>query len=364
MCYRKIVSSLSIVGLLLAGGITARAEGPTISGFVDVGYNYNLNGLKNNTLRSFDANANALTLQNAEMVLEGKLESGVSYRADVDYGYDASCIHSAGFVSGGANAQVDLQQAYMSIPLSKVGGSLTVGKFVTLHGAEVIEAKDNFNISRGFLFNYAIPFTHTGMKWDRGWGDRLTTTVGLVNGWDNMQDNNKGKTLHAMASYAPCPKTALTLGGTYGPEQTSPDPVAGSSTEKNSRGLVDTILKLVPSDKLTLLVNHDWGVEEGLAPAGTDTTQNWQGLGVHAQYLLTKSFAVGLRWETLDDEGSRTGAEQVLHSATGTAQYKIDGVTYRLEYRRDMSTQKVFLDSAGLPKDTQDTIGLQMIVGF
>jgi hypothetical protein len=31
---------------------------------------------------------------------------------------------------------------------------------VTYFGAEVIEAIDNPNYSRSFLFNYAIPFTH------------------------------------------------------------------------------------------------------------------------------------------------------------------------------------------------------------
>jgi hypothetical protein len=36
------------------------------------------------------------------------------------------------------------------------------GKFVTLLGYEVIEAPNNLNFSRSFLFSLAIPLTHVG----------------------------------------------------------------------------------------------------------------------------------------------------------------------------------------------------------
>ncbi|MBI4396100.1 MAG: outer membrane beta-barrel protein, partial [Elusimicrobia bacterium] len=256
---------------------------------------------------------------------------------------------------------VDLQQAFFSLPVSWVGGALTVGKFVTLHGAEVIEAKDNFNVSRGLLFNYAIPFSHTGVKWDKGWNEKLASSIGVVNGWDNLQDNTKGKSVHGMASYAFSPALALTVGGTYGPEQTTAVP----SVEKNARGLVDTLVKIVPAEDLTLLLNHDWGVEEGLGAAGpSDTTQNWHGLGVHANYAFTDAFSTALRWETLDDEGSRTGTQQVLNSATATLQQIFSGVITRLEFRRDGSSQKVFVDDNGAPDDAQNTVGFQVIYPF
>jgi hypothetical protein len=339
------------------------AEGPTVSGFVDFGYNYNFNGMTTNTLRTFDANANSLTVQNAEIVVDGKTDKGVAYRVDVDHGFDAANIHSAGYITGAGNTQIDLQQAFVSYPCPWTGGNVTVGKFVTLHGVEVIEAKDNYNISRGLLFNYAIPFTHTGVKYDKGFMDgKLNFAAALVNGWDNMTDNNKGKTVHGMVNVVPHEKVSLTVGGTHGPEQTSP--AGGPSTEKNARSLVDTILKVTATDKLTLIANHDWGVEEGLAPAGTDTTQNWGALGLHANYLFNETCSAALRWETFDDEGSRTGAEQVLNSLTATLQHKKDDVTYRLEYRQDGSSKKPYVDSDGLADDSQSTVGAQVIYSF
>jgi hypothetical protein len=356
---QKVLGAI-VLPLLMVG--VAAAEGPSLSGFVDFGYNYNFNGQTANMLRSFDQKANSFTLQNAEVVVSGKSDKDISYRVDVNYGYDASLIHSAGFTSA-SNLQVDIQQAYISALCPLTGGNFTFGKFVTLHGAEVIEAKDNYNISRGLLFNYAIPLTHTGIKWDKGFMDnKLTTVVGLVNGWDNLQDNNKGKTVHGMVSYAPSSKVALTVGGTHGPEQTA---VAGlPSVEKNARSVVDTILKVVPMDKLTIILNHDWGVEEGLAPAGTDTTQNWAGLAGYVNYAFTDTFSGGFRWETFDDEGSRTGTEQVLNSATFTVQHTMNSVISRLEYRQDGSSKKSFVDDQGMPDDSQSTIAFQVIFPF
>lgn len=282
-----------------------------------------------------------------------------------------------GFFSAGSGGKLDLEQAYVSKPCPLTGGLFTFGKFVTLHGAEVIEAKDNFNISRGLLFNYAIPFTHTGLKYDMGFMEnQLTTTLAIVNGWDNMTDNNKGKTVHGMVGYALSPRVSLNVGGTYGPEQTSPTVPGplGVSTEKNGRSLVDTVLKVTPIDKLTLIANHDWGVEEGLAGSKPGETATWQGLALYGNYAFTEMQSLALRWETLDDDGmTRTGAaigaavadnRIAVNSYTATWQCKMDGLISRLEYRGDSATKKVFVDKDGKATSSQSTVGVQMIFPF
>ena len=49
------------------------------------------------------------------------------------------------------------------------------------------------NYSRGLLFNYAIPFTHTGLMVGYPFSDKVSANFYLVNGWDNFDDNNKGR---------------------------------------------------------------------------------------------------------------------------------------------------------------------------
>lgn len=379
---RKVVGAL-FVSALCATQVLA-AEGPTVSGFVDFGYNYNFNGLSANTYRAFDGQANSFTLQNAEIVVSGKSDSEVSYRVDVDYGQDGSVVNAFdGFAPGN---QVNLQQAFISMPCPLTGGAFTVGKFVTMHGAEVIEAKDNFNYSRGLLFTNAIPLVHTGVKYDKAFMDgKYALSGGIVNGWDASRDNNKGKSFMVQTSVNVIPKVGFILGGMYGPEQASPayTTPGAASTEKNSRSLLDAILKYTPSDKLTLVANYDYGVEEGAAyePTATDdTTANWSGLALMGNYVFTDKYSAALRYENFDDEGSRlvsltdangdgiadgTGnIHQTINSITATFQHKMNDVITRLEYRTDMSSDKVYMKDDGTLDDVENTLGLEFIYAF
>lgn len=357
-----IVWLSGLLGLPLLLSASVLAEGPTVSGYVDVGYNYNFNKMPMNTLRSFDDKSNTITLQSAEVNVAGTLEGGTGYRVDVSYGYDATKTHSTGFDQNNtSNVQTDIQQAYITAACPLTKGTFTIGKFVTPFGAEVIEAKDNYNTSRGLLFGYAIPFTHTGIKYDKSFlENKLSAYLGVTNGWDNTQDNNKGKTILGGVTVAPISMVSLSVGGASGPEQNTATP----SIEKNSRNLVDTLLKVTPTDKLTLVANYDWGVEEGLAGAEGTANQNWQGLAAYANYAVTDNLSGALRWETLDDEGSRTGTNQVLHSTTATLQHKMAGVISRLEYRYDTSSQYVYANKDGMMTKNQKTIGVQFILPF
>ena len=366
------------VALLAAVAAGVRAEGPTVSGFVDVGYNYNQNGQSTNTFRSFDYQSNSVALQNAEIDVEGKMENGVGYRIDMMYGYDAAKVNETeDFSDTATDLQFNLQQAFLTFSCPLTGSAVSLGKFVTPFGYEVVEAKDNYNISRGLLFGYTVPFSHTGVKADKGFMDgKYTATLGLVNGWDNMKDNNDGKTGIAQVGTTVLPKTSILIGGAYGAEQATP--AAGAqSTQGNGRTLVDVIVKMTPIDPLTLVANYDVGQEkmndQDNPNTQMSTTRSYQGLGLHANYQLSDMMSVAGRWETLDDDGEGPSlAEQVLRSETLTVQAKKDGVIYRLEYRADHSTYQnkstneyAFRGDMGdFNRTSQTTIGAQVIVTF
>lgn len=358
---KKVLGSLSAIVLSASILGTAFADGPTVGGFVDFGYNYNFNKQQTNVLRTFDADSNTFTLQSAKITTTGTTKEGVTYRADLMFGKDASVIN---YLNTNAGDEFDFEQAFISFPCPLTNGTVTVGKFVTPFGAEVIEAKDNMNISRGFLFNYAIPLHHTGIKYDKTLGP-VSITAGLANGWDNMKDNNTGKTVLAQFGYQVTPKIKATLGGAYGPEQASGSP----STGKNARSLIDAIVTFNPTDKLSLLANADWGVEEGLAPvSSTNLTQNWQGIAVAGKYAFTDKTSAAVRFENFSDDGSRTalGAPVVLDSITLTLQHMMNGVIYRLEYRGDSSNKKIYTDNSAVAANTknQSTVGAQVIYAF
>jgi hypothetical protein len=135
-----------------------------LSIYLQGGYNFNFRNPDSGTNRQrvFDQEANSFLLDLAQIQFAREApRGGVGYKLKLSFGETAKYIHSAGL--GDPGEAFDLTEAYVNY-VAPLGSGLKVqfGKFVTYHGAEVIEARDNYNYSRSFLFNFAIPFTHTG----------------------------------------------------------------------------------------------------------------------------------------------------------------------------------------------------------
>ncbi len=346
------------------GGLVKALKDITLSGFIDTSYTYNFNGpdSRTNTARVFDTEANNFNLQAAEVVFE-RLPAdsgGAGFRTDLFFGEDAEVITP----TGSTRDQFDLQQAYISLkpPLNfnlPFGNWqwIKIGKFVTMHGAEVIEAKDNWNFTRSLLFGYAIPFTHTGIRAGYQFFDGLSGYLGINNGWDNVKDNNKGKSAEVALAWAASDKLSFNLAGMYGPEQ--------ASNDHSQRGLIDFLATYKPFEKWTFMLNADYGHEEDVVAAGKDGS--WSGVAGYLRYDPISWMSLISRTEFMSDrQGLRivSGTNQDVWEQTLTLElrpYK-DLIT-RLEYRHDESSSKIFTDNQK-SVDSQDTIGLEAIYTF
>ena len=301
-------------------------------------------------------------MQAAEVVFERLPpdSGGAGFRTDLFFGQDAEVITP----TGSTRDQFDLQQAYISLkpPLSfnlPFGNWqwVKIGKFVTMHGAEVIEAKDNWNFTRSLLFGYAIPFTHTGIRAGYQFFDGLSGYLGINNGWDNVKDNNKTKSAEAALAWAASDKLSFNLAGMYGPEQ--------ASNDHSQRGLIDFLVTYKPFDKWAFMVNADYGHEEDVVAAGKDGS--WSGVAGYLRYDPLSWMSLISRTEFMSDrQGLRivSGTMQDIWEQTLTLElrpYK-DLIT-RLEYRHDESSSPIFTDNQSATSH-QDTIGLEMIYAF
>ncbi len=341
-----------------------------VTGSLDVNYNYNFNrpttastaAPATNGYRLFDANANNFNVSLFELAIQNDPTDWFGLRADLDFGRDAATIHSPGL--GGAEF-VDLQQAYATLK-ADIGNGLTfkVGKFVTMHGAEVIESAYNYNASRSFLFNYAIPFTHVGIMASYPFADWLNFDFAIVNGWNAAVDNNNGKSFHTMFTIKPFEKLTWYLGGTFGPE--------ANGVDGQWRTLLDTTLSYAATDALTLALNYDLGRDGALA-AGTGSRgiSDWQGIAAYAHWKPVEKFALSLRGEFYKDDvatlGAPTGstASTKIGEGTLTTHYYIaDGLDLRFEFRHDQGNQASFLKGNGTSKKYQDTIASQLVYSF
>ena len=136
--------------------------------------------------------ANQLSLNMAKLTMSHDPDP-VGFRVDLGFGKAFDGIHSSE-PSGSNGFLRNIEQAYVSVK-SKKGYEADFGQFVTSAGAEVIESKDNWNYSRSILFAWAIPYYHFGLRTILPVSSHFTGGVQVVNGWNNVEDNNTGKTL-------------------------------------------------------------------------------------------------------------------------------------------------------------------------
>jgi hypothetical protein len=249
----------------------------------------------------------------------------------------------------------DAEEVYLQYTLADTGTaldglSIKGGKFVTTAGAEVIEPWLNYNYSRSFLFGLAIPFTHTGVMVSYPITDKITVAGAGIAGWDNVADNNNSPSFLGNVVWNATDMVQVASTVIWGPEQ--------NSKIGNKRTLADLVLTVKPTDKLTLVGNYDYAVEEH---ANIDGNQaRWQGFALIANYQFTDRFSTALRGEWFEDHGgSRTGTRQTLYEGTATAKYLITQHLYgQLEFRRDSGNKKTFEDDSTLGlADGQTTYG-------
>ncbi|MBI3010830.1 MAG: porin [Candidatus Omnitrophica bacterium] len=351
-------------------------QGLQMSGYADVSYQYSFNEPNTATTttgRAFDTEAHGFTPHAFELVLEKPItdEMPFGFRSDLFFGDDAAVFKSTGLGLGGED--FDLQQAYITAR-APIGDGLDfkIGKFVTLLGAEVIESPANWNFSRSFGFFYSIPFTHTGVLASYPllgeWG---STTLGVVNGWDIVDDNNKAKSLIGNITLTPpgLETVTLSINGIHGAER--------ATNNTNKRTVISNVLSWTPIEQLALMADYDYGHESNLTQ-GTSATgfeaANWQGLALYAKYDFTPIWSLAGRWEWFDDKdntrtvltgpGGGTITDIDFYGYTLTSQWKLyEHVLARLEYRHDKADDKVFVRDEGL-SSYQDTVAAEMIYHF
>jgi hypothetical protein len=363
------------------GPSMASILGPlSVTGFVDGGYSYNFEHPHTNAisvlpgnpgtglsgLRAFDSPYSQLSLNAVELILDKPADannSRIGYHVAFGAGNAMNVVGST--EPGGLGYAQYLKEAYGSY-LAPVGKGLQIdfGKFVTQHGAEVIESKDNWNYSRSLLFTYAIPFYHFGLRAKYVFNDKYNFTTYLVNGWNNIVDNNTGKTLGLQFGWNPNKKVSFTQNYMVGPEE--------ANNNKNIRQLWDTELSYAPTARLSFLLNFDYGRGDRFLTYANPVW--WAGGAAYIRYQFNDSYALSTRYEYYNDPFGFTTFTNPstnllptpahINEVTETFERKIHGsFITRLEYRRDMASRPILFKGT-TPVNYQDTLAAGLIYTF
>ena len=339
-----------------------------ITGYIDGSYNYETRNkfTSDNYDRVFDQVPNGLTLQQAATTIAYQPSEGFGGLLNLIAGRDANVIAPYGFkpVSefDSQTIAVDFTQAYLQF----VKGPITVigGRFTTLAGAEQIDPTQNTNFSRSIIF-YSAPDTHTGLRVTYAVNDKLSLIAGINDGWDNIRDWSRRKTVELGMSLTVNPMFSFSIQGYNGQERATPQTSFGPL---GMRTLIDVIATLNATDKLTLIANYDnaWQTNAAL-PTGNNGRAAWSGIAGYANYKFNDKWRTSLRGEIFDDKnGFRTGVRQNWREATLTVGYApIKNLEVRAETRHDFSNVNSFVSSTGVSvSNNQQSYALEGVYKF
>ncbi|TGM81565.1 porin [Leptospira mtsangambouensis] len=228
-----------------------------VGGFIDTYYLYNRN-LPKDTERSFATQAVRNNEFNINLAyLEAKVEEK-KYRGRVafQWGTSVNANYSGEITTekySNQNSVKNIQEAYVGIKIGKVTW-LDAGIFFGNIGHESWISQNNVNYTRAFALDY-VPYYSSGVRLIHHFTDKLSGQVQVLNGWQNITDNNKDKSFGSQIKYLFCPNLILTLNQFVGNE-------APNNERKQMRYYQNTILEWVLSDDISIVGQFDIGAQK------------------------------------------------------------------------------------------------------
>lgn len=296
------------VGGATAADLTTKARDPvpalpswwdtvTITGHVQAGITFNegpSGGINFGHL--FTDKANSPLMNQALLTVQRPLDPKASgydfgFKFQAMYGSDARYTHFLGefdqSISGRNQFDIVEAHALLHLPWLTSGGvDVKVGQYVTLEGAEVIYAPDNALYSHSYIFNFGIPFKHTGIMTTTHVTSLLDVYAGIDTGVNttfgnrfdrfNGGDNNAAVAFHGGIGLNLMGGALTVLATTHiGPENPNVSSVVLAGVHPNSalRYLNDVTIVWKATDKLTLTTDLNYIREDGFNATGGGVAQ-------------------------------------------------------------------------------------------
>lgn len=169
------------------------------------------------------------------------------------------------------------------------GVDVKVGKMVTLEGAEVIDNTGNIFYSHTYIFNFGIPFNHTGALATIHATKDFDVMLGVTRGVNtSLKDNNDKVAFHGGITFPSLAggKLAIIASTHFGPET--------PSNNKDYRYLNDLVAIYKVSDKLTSTTDLNY-IHDDLAKA------KGYGVAQYFTYMIDKTVNANFRGEIWRD---------------------------------------------------------------
>lgn len=299
-----------------------------LSGSADVYYRYNLNNPSQapyNNFTSFTGSHNSFELGMASLKAEHSFGKG-SVTADLGFGKRAEDFSYNDVPGSKGFSLANVKQLYLSYAISDKF-KLTMGKWATHVGYELVDAYLNRNYSMSYMFSYG-PFFHTGLKADISLGGKSALMVGVANPTDYSTTTSSTKFAIAQFSTATS-DSKVKLYVNYQGGKVSP----GVSLNQG-----DIVITGAVSDKFSIGYN---GTIQSRKPSGK-TGDSWWGSALYFNIDPVSYFGLTLRTEYFSDKKNVVGLGSKVFENTLSANFKIGNLTIIPELRMDNASENIF----------------------
>ena len=243
-----------------------------------------------------------------------------------------------GQVSGPSLARY-IQEAVVGVKLAEnvwVDG----GIFFSHLGMEGWISRDSPTYTRSLVADYS-PYYQSGAKLTWAATPKLTAQLDVVNGWQNISENNRGKGVGIRLDYAPMANSTLSYYNFFSQE-------AGTRL-RSFNGVGAKIAK----GRATVLAQFDIGMQDD--SDGSNGSATWYGFTAIARGQVTPTVALSARVERFDDKHQVIIATGALKE-TPNAAFRGNGASvgldwspqsrlvWRTELRGFMNDRAVFSD--------------------
>lgn len=362
----------------------AESAGPprvTVGGYVETFAQWNANDPSNRitAARGYDNRAGMFGLSNA--VVHATAANGpVGARVALQVGQTGETVYLAepaapgggGVPSTDGGAWKHLQEANVSYaPGGRV--RLEAGLFLSPIGPEGPAVLDQWHWSRSNLF-FALPAYHAGARITGSAGERTEISLLISNGWNNVVDNNGGKSVAVRAASATA-DGVLTGAVLYAGGVERAD---GAPEGKPWRHLFDAYATWSAHPRVSLLVHADAGFEE--TSVGRS---HWAAGATSIRVRLRPALHLAARADLFREHAARDAGGSAapifwpvsrVASQTLTCELRPqEDVSFRVEYRHDDANGLLYFEGA-VPTDgsgaavpnarSQDTLTAGMAARF
>jgi hypothetical protein len=276
-----------LLGLLLAGPAQAQVAAPTfpadtakltVYGYLDGYY-------------GFDFPHPSSTQRPDFFYSHNRQDEFTVNQALIGLRYDNGQVHGAVGLEAGTYPEANyaaepvllrnIYEAYAGFrPFKKAW--FDIGVFGSHIGYESAISKDNWTVTHS-LAAEGSPYYEAGAKLSYELSPKVTVTGLVLNGWQNIRDNNRAKSLGTQVQWRPSAKWLLNSSTFYGNEQPQ-------DSIRRLRYFHDLYVTYTPNARVSVLALFDIGWQERARPGQPDTP--W-----HTAQLVLR-YHLGPRWTT------------------------------------------------------------------